>query len=291
MSSGTRPRAFLFAFIAMALFSAEAACARAIGPGLNLGQIGVMRALVQLLLLWVWLGWGFPRAIETARPGMHMTRGLLSVTGLAAYFYVFANMPMTTATVLVFAGVLFTTIGAQAILREAVGWRRWLATAVGFAGVLIVVRPAATALDWTLAIGLYLAANGAAINIATKGLTRTEPTQTIMVWISLTMLAAALPLAVLTFAPPTPRDALLMLSIAIMGTVGQYCSVTAYRLADVSAVAPVMYLRIVIAAAIGYLIFGETLDGLTVLGAAIVTGSALYITIREAKLARQREPI
>jgi drug/metabolite transporter (DMT)-like permease len=275
----------------MALFSIEAAFARAIGPDLNLGQIGTIRAVVQLLMLWAWLGRGFPQAIATARPGMHMTRGLLSVTGLAAYFYVFANMPMTTATVLVFAGVLFTTIGAQAILGEAVGWRRWAATAVGFAGVLVVVRPAATALDWTLAIGLYLAANGAAINIATKGLTKTEPTQTIMIWISLTMLVAALPLAVLTFTVPTPRDALLMLSIGVAGTLGQYASVTAYRLADVSAVAPIMYLRIVIAAAVGVLIFGETLDGLTILGATIVTASALYITIREAKLARQREPL
>lgn len=291
MSGGGRPRAFLFALLAMALFSIEAAFARAIGPDLNLGQIGTIRAVVQLLMLWAWLGRGFPQAIATARPGMHMTRGLLSVTGLAAYFYVFANMPMTTATVLVFAGVLFTTIGAQAILGEAVGWRRWAATAVGFAGVLVVVRPAATALDWTLAIGLYLAANGAAINIATKGLTKTEPTQTIMIWISLTMLVAALPLAVLTFTVPTPRDALLMLSIGVAGTLGQYASVTAYRLADVSAVAPIMYLRIVIAAAVGVLIFGETLDGLTILGATIVTASALYITIREAKLARQREPL
>ncbi len=291
MSAGTRPRAFLFALAAMALFSIEAAFARAIGPGIDLGQIGVFRAVVQLLFLWAWLGRGFPGAFSTERVGLHMTRGLLSVTGLAAYFYVFAHLPMATATVLVFAGVLVTTVGAQMVLREAVGWRRWAATLVGFAGVLIVVRPGATAFDWALAAGIYLAANGAAINIATKGLTRTEPTQTIMVWISVTMLASALPLAAFTSTVPTMREALLMLGIAAAGTIGQYASVSAYRLADVSAVAPVMYLRIVIAVGVGILVFGEAIDGLTLLGAAIVTGSALYITIREAKLARQREPL
>jgi drug/metabolite transporter (DMT)-like permease len=291
VTTGTGARAFLFAFAAVSLFSLEAAFARAIGPGIDLAQIGVIRALVQFGFLRIWLGSGVVNAFATSRPSMHLGRGLLSVTGLAAYFFVFANLPMATATVLSFAGVLVTTVAAQVILRESVGWRRWSATIVGFCGVLIVLRPGAVPFDWVVLVGLYMAANGAAINIATKGLTRTEPTQTIMAWISLTTIAVSLPVALLTFTVPTGSNLAFMIGIGVTGTLGQYASISAYRLADVSAIAPVLYVRIVLASAIGYLAFAETLEPLTVLGAAIVTASALYITIREAKLAREREAL
>ena len=291
MSAGTRPRAFLWAFAAVLMFSIEGAFARALGPGLDLGQIGVLRALAQLAFLRLWLGPALPRAFATERRSLHLTRGLLSATGLAAYFFVFANLPMATATVLVFAGVLVTTVAAPALLKETVGWRRWAAALVGFAGVLIVLRPGAQPFEWALVAGCYLAANGAALNIATKGLTRTEPTETIMAWIAVTLLVASLPLALLTFSWPDWTAFALMLGIALVGTLGQYASVSAYRLADVSAIAPVLYTRIVIATTLGWLVFGERVDALTILGAAVVTTSALYITLRESRLAREREPL
>jgi drug/metabolite transporter (DMT)-like permease len=138
--------------------------------------------------------------------------------------------------------------------------------------------------------GLFLAVNGAAINLATKGLTRTEPTPTIMLWIAATLLLVSLPFVLFAFRMPTVPTLLLMIGIGLVGTLGQYASVTAFRLADVSAVAPVLYTRIVIATFIGMLVFAEQPDFLTLVGAAIVTTSALYITIRESKLAKEREP-
>jgi drug/metabolite transporter (DMT)-like permease len=288
VSQGTRPQAFFFAFAAVSLFSLEAAFARAIGPGIDLAQVGVVRAVVQLAFLWLWLGGRLGTAFATQRARMHVGRGLLSVAGLAAYFFVFANMPMANATVLSFAGVLVTTVAAQLVLREAVGWRRWTATMVGFAGVLVVLRAGAAPIDGVLLAGIYMAANGAAINLATKGLTRTEPTQTIMAWISLTTLAVALPVAVATFALPTMRDLALMVGIGLAGTIGQFGVISAYRLADVSAIAPVLYMRIVVASAIGYVAFGETVDLPTIFGAAVVTASALYITRYEAGRAHGR---
>jgi drug/metabolite transporter (DMT)-like permease len=287
---GTGAKAFLFAFTAVSLFSLEAAFARAIGPGIDLAQIGVIRAVLQFAFLWAWLGSGFGDAFITNRASMHVTRGLLSVTGLAAYFFVFANLPMATATVISFAGVLVTTVAAQVILREQVGWARWSATIVGFAGVLIVLRPGAVPFDWVLLVGLYMAANGAAINLATKGLTRTERTPTIMIWISLMTILVSLPVAVVTFTQPTGLNLAYMIGIGVTGTLGQFASISAYRHADVSAIAPVLYFRIVIATAIGNLVFAETLHPLTILGAAVVTASALYITMSESRFARERAP-
>jgi drug/metabolite transporter (DMT)-like permease len=288
--TGGGPRAFLLAFAAVLLFSLEAAFARAIGPGIDLGMVGVVRALVQIAALRLWLGPRWTDSFATARPSLHLSRGFLSVTGLAAYFYVFANLPMATATTLAFTGVLATTLAAPVVLRERVGWRRWAAAIAGFAGVLVVLRPDVVPSGLVLFAGLFLAVNGAAINLATKGLTRTEPTPTIMLWIAATLLLVSLPFVLFAFRMPTVPTLLLMIGIGLVGTLGQYASVTAFRLADVSAVAPVLYTRIVIATFIGMLVFAEQPDLLTLVGAAIVTTSALYITIRESKLAKEREP-
>lgn len=287
MSTGLR--AFSLAFLAMLLFALEAAFAKAIGQRIDLAQIGVIRSVIQLAFLAALLKRGFAASFRTERPGMHLTRGLLSVTGLAAYFYIYAHLPMATATVLSFSGVLFTTMMAQTVLKEAVGWRRWSATIIGFCGILIVVRPGSQPLDFAVFIGIYFALNGAGINIATKGLTRTESTVTIMAWIAAITLIVALPISAFTFAMPSAYNFWLMVGIGVTGTIGQYASVTAYRLVDVSAIAPVLYFRIVIAAAIGYFVFSEVLDAATIIGSAIVTLSALYITIRESHLARGRE--
>jgi drug/metabolite transporter (DMT)-like permease len=90
-------------------------------------------------------------------------------------------MPLGAATVIFFTSVLFTTALAGPLLAERVGRRRWSATLVGFAGILLVVRPDAIPFDVVLFVAFLLALNAAAINLSTKGLTRTEGTVTIMI--------------------------------------------------------------------------------------------------------------
>jgi drug/metabolite transporter (DMT)-like permease len=285
---GMKPGATVFALFAVACFSIEAAIAKAIGPGIDLGTIGVMRGFVQFIFIAMVFKLSPLQSFRTDRPRMHIWRGFLTVTGMVAYFYAFASLPLAVATVILFTGVLFSTLAAQVFLREVVGWRRWSATLVGFAGVVIVARPGSIPLELPLLAALYIAMNAAAINVATKGLTKTEPTSTIMGWIGITMLLCSIPIMVLTYTPPTFASLGLMVAIVVTGTVGQYASITAYRLADVSSVTPIFYLRIVIAAVIGYVLFNETIDALTLVGGVLVTFSALYTTLREAKLARER---
>lgn len=286
--SRTDFRAYFFAFAAMSLFCCEAAFARLLGPAIDLGQLMVIRATMQLAFLTLWLRGDFGAMFATGRAWLHLTRGVLSVTGLAAYFYVFATMPMTTATVVMFAGVLVTVFAARFVLGEAVGWQRAVAALVGFAGVALVVRPEATTISLSLLAAVYLVVNTAGITLATKDLARSEPTHVIMAWIATTMLATALPFALIWPTWPTPEVFLYMLGIGLCGTIGQFASVTAIRMADVSALAPVNYMRIVLASAIGYWLFGELLDWWSLIGAGIVTASALFITLHETR--RSGEP-
>jgi drug/metabolite transporter (DMT)-like permease len=281
-------KAFLAAFAAVACFSAEAAFARAIGPGIDVGTIALLRGLSQIAFVVVVFRIGVAAALATDRPRMHVARGFLTVVGGVTYFLAFASLPLAVATVILFTGVMFTTLGAQAFLGEKVGWRRWSATIAGFVGVVIVARPGAIPLDFAFAMAILTAINAACINLATKGLTRTESTPTIMVWIGLVMLATAPAMLWFSWTWPTPAQAILMMGIAITGTLGQYSSIVALRNADISAVAPVLYVRIVVAVGLGWWLFGEAIDATTILGGAIVTLSALYITLREARLAKER---
>jgi drug/metabolite transporter (DMT)-like permease len=282
----TSLKAYALAAIAMTLFCVEAALARLIGPDIDVAQVIIVRSIIQLGFLMIWLRFDVKAIYRTDRLSLHLTRGMLNLTGLAAYYYVFATMPIATATVILFSGVLCTALAASVFLREDVGWRRWLATFGGFAGVLLVVRPEATPLNLSLLAGLYLAVNQAGTSLTTKGLTRTEPTHVIMAWIATIMFAAALPVALLWPSVPTSKTVLIAVCVGLFGTIGQLTSVVALRMADVSALAPIHYLRIVLASAIGYWFFAETIDLRTVIGASVVTFSALYITIHESRAAR-----
>lgn len=275
-------KAYGLAFLAMLLFTIEAALARTIGPSINAPQVGLVRSAIQVTFLVIWLRGSFRLAFRSARPLMHVTRGMLSAIGIVAYYYVFANLPLATATVIFFGSIVFTTMAAGPLLGEVVGWRRWAASLVGFAGIVVVARPTTIGLDWPVIVALLLAVNGAGISLATKGLTRTEPTATIMGFIALTTTAVNLPWAVATWSTPPAWVWGVTLVIGIAGTLGQWCSISSFRGADASGIAPVQYLRIVLSTAIGMAVFGETPDRATILGGLLVTGSALYITLHEA---------
>lgn len=280
-----RLKAYGFAFLAMIFFTLEATFARLIGPDINAPQVALVRCLVQFGFLALWMRGALHLAFRTTRLWQHVGRGILSAVGSVAYYYVFASLPLATATVVFFGSILFTTMAAGPLLGETVGWRRWSATLVGFAGILIVVRPTTVTFDLPMLVALLLAVNAAAITLATKGLTRTEPTEVIMGYIALTTIVVNLPWSVATWSMPTAWIWTLTLVIGVVGTLGQWASITSFQGADASGIAQVHYLRIVLAAIIGAWLFAETPDAATIVGAVLVTASALYLTIGETRAA------
>lgn len=277
---------YLLALGSVVLFTFEAALAKVIGPEINAAQVPALRCVLQLAFLGFLIKGRFRAVMRTDNIGGHVWRGLFSAFGALLYFYVFAHMPFGAATVIFFTSVLFTSALAGPILAERVGWRRWGATIIGFGGVLLVVRPEAIAFDFVLLLAFLLALDAAAINIATKGLTRTEGTLSIMLWISTISALTLVPLSLAAWTWPTPRVAGLMVAIALLGMVGQYLSISAYRHADASSLAPVLYLRIVIAGFLGWWIFGEVVDPLSATGALVITVTAIYITVEESRSRR-----
>lgn len=283
-------RAVLWALAAAFCFNLETVFVKLMGGAVPVSTIVLVRALGQVAFTLPALHGHGLSLLRTDRLGLHLLRGGLSLLSWAAYYLSFQYLDLASATVISFTSVMFVTALAGPVLGEIVRWRRWSATLLGFAGVVMVARPGAgdTAEAWVFASALLSAACGAGIVLSTKMLARSERTQTIMVYIGIVTTLGALPFAVPALAWPGWTQAGWLLAMAISGPAGMFLWITALRMADASALAPVSYTRLIFALAIGFLVFREIPHAWTLAGAAVIVLSALYITYREAKVAHAK---
>jgi drug/metabolite transporter (DMT)-like permease len=159
------------------------------------------------------------------------------------------------------------------VLREQVGWRRWAAALVGFAGVLIILKPGGGALNGYAVIATLSALLVCGSTIAIRMLAASESAATIMVYQSLILCAAYAVPATLAWEWPTGREWMLLLVIGLFGAVSQYLFTLAFRLGEAAALAPLEYTRLILAAAIGYAVFAEVPDLATVIGSLVIVGA------------------
>jgi drug/metabolite transporter (DMT)-like permease len=282
----TIQQAVLLAALAAFLFTAETVVVKAV-QGVPIATLVLVRALGQLCWTLPSLARHGAGLVRTRTLPMHLFRGALSVTSWFMYYVSFTGLPLATATVLAFSAVLFVVALAGPALGERVDRARWIATLVGFLGVLVVVRPGAVPLDWPVAAALGSAFVSALTVVTTKMLARSERTQTIMFYIGVVSVAVALPVAWPGLAWPGWGNAGLLLLAGILGPLAMHVWIASIRLADASLLAPVGYLRLIFAAGFGLALFAEVPEIWLLPGAALILGSALYITRREAALARQ----
>lgn len=273
--------------LAFALFTGKSIGTRMVGSEIPTAQLVLVRSVSQLALLAPFLIRAGPGVLRTAHFGLHGLRGTLTVAGLFAYFYSYAHLPLATAVSISFARNLFIVAFAAMVLGEIVRWRRWTATVIGFIGVVVVMRPGVDSLSPAYAVALCGAATGAAITLATRALATRESPLQIMAYIGLFTLVGSVVPGILSWQTPTAWQALWLAAIGLFGPAGQYVSIRAFRLGEASALAPIDYTRLIFAVTAGYLVFAELPDRMTVIGAAIIVGSTLYITLREARLARR----
>ncbi|MGG5818107.1 DMT family transporter [Falsiroseomonas sp. HW251] len=284
-------QAALLAVASAFMFNIETVVVKAI-EGVPLATIVFARALGQLL----WTAPAFIRdpigLVSTRQLGLNLLRGALSGVSWFMYFASFGRLSLAVATVLSFTSVLFVTALARPVLGETVRWRRWTATLVGFLGVVAIVRPWDAAggipLEWPVLAAIGSAFLGAGIVLTTKMLARSERTETIMFYIGLVTTAIAAPFALPQLAWPGWWNAGLLLLTGTAGPLAMVLWINALRLADASVIAPISYVRLVFAACFGIVLFDEMPDSWLGIGAALIVGSALYITQREAKVANRK---
>lgn len=255
-----------------------------------IGEVIFIRSLfVHLPVAWfVWREGGV-RCLKTRRPGAQALCCLFTVIATVLFVLSLSLLPLAEATAATFTSPIFVTALAFPLLGERAGWHRWLAVVIGFAGVLLMLRPTGAAVQWTILIPVCAAFSGALRDIITRWLTVDESTIAILFYSNLAITVLALFTLPFEWRLPTAGDIALFAVTGFLLGFAYYLWIQAFRFSEVTVVMPFKYIMVVWAAALGYLVWGDLPDRFVVVGAALVVASGLYILHRE-KLWRLRPP-
>lgn len=220
-------------------------------------------------------------ALPTTRPGLQLLRGAALLGSSLFFISGLRFLPMAEASATGFVSPLFVTALSIIFLGEKVGLRRWIATAVGLVGVIIILRPGTSAFHPAAFFPLVSALAWACTLIMTRMLSGRERAVTTMTCSSIAGLCIVSALVPFVWVAPTWRDILFGILVGLASTAGQWIVVLAFRYADASVLAPFSYTQLVWVSILGFLIFGELPDAWTIIGAAFIVASGLYTAHRE----------
>ncbi len=276
-------RGTLWLILAALLFSVMMTLVKILGSTFDSYQIAFFRVFPGMILTLPFLLRAGLSSFTTTKPLIHGLRVVAGGSGLAANFYAIVHLPLADATSISFSRGLFIVPLAILMLREAVGPRRIAATLVGFAGVIVILRPTGN-VELAAWVALYGALSVSVAIICVRILTRTDSSATLLFYSSVFQtLFLAIP-AFSGWVQPTWEQFGVLLTMGVVGVAAQGCFLRAYSIGEATALAPIDYTRLLFAAIAGFLVFGDVPDEWTAAGAAIIIGSTLYITRREAQL-------
>ena len=213
--------------------------------------------------------------------GLLWVRSALGCLAWGVYFFAVAALPLAALTTLMFTMPLFVALLAGPLLGETVGVRRALPIGLGFVGVLVMLRPGGGLFDAVALLGLLAALCYALMMLATRALSRTVSSATMVLHLALTLvLVSALSLP-WTWSTPSPAHLLLMLGVGGVVGVAQFSLAQAYRHGAAALVAPFDYARLLWASAFGYWLWGDAPGGSVLVGASFVIGSGLLLLADE----------
>jgi len=239
--------------------------------------------LVFFLALFSWRGFGF---VKTRNFGLHLQRNLVNFSGMWLWFAALGLMPMAKAIALHFTVPIWATILAIVILTERPGPRRLIATAIGFGGVLIILRPGMIPVGFAALMVLGSAILYAGVGIYSRVLGRTDDPATTTFYYQLMLSVFALGPALFVWVAPVWDDLPALLAVAAAGTIAPYCQIRAFKYAEASVVSPIDFLRLPVTASFAWVVFGESTEVWTWIGAAVIFGSTYYMTLVASRAAR-----
>jgi drug/metabolite transporter (DMT)-like permease len=256
------------------------ACAKVLAASLHGVEVawGYFVAMLGCLALMILARGIHPAAVlRTWRPALQAARACCLVMSLSCLFFSLRYLPLAEATTIGFTAPLFIVALSGPMLGERVGARRWLAVIAGMAGALLVARPGTGLLHWSAIVALVGAFFFAQFNIVTRKLGATEAPMTTLFY-TFSIGTALLSLAVPTvWRDPTPGEWVLFVGSGALGLFAHFAIFRSLALADASAVAPLNYVRLIWAVALGFAIFGDVPDALTLAGGAVIVASGLYV--------------
>ncbi|WP_373505915.1 DMT family transporter [Aestuariivirga sp.] len=226
---------------------------------------------------------GRPAIIISRHIGLQFIRGLMLLASTVLNFIALTYLQLAQTAAISFTIPLWVCALSVPLLGEHVGIRRWLAVVVGFIGVLIIMRPGTMSFHWAMFLSLGATFCGSIYNIATRKVGGRDRAETSLFYVGLFgTLFAVLPLP-WYWEMPQGIEWNLLLGMGLAGGVGHFLLIQAHRLAQASVLAPFIYTQIIWMILIGFIVFRDVPDMWTLIGAAIVVASGLFVFARERK--------
>ncbi|MDF2965478.1 MAG: putative S-adenosylmethionine uptake transporter [Rickettsiaceae bacterium] len=253
------------------------------GLRLPVYQVTFLRFLFSTLTLIPFIIYAGKDSLKSERPLIHILRGSLFFFGITIWTQGLVVAHIATATLVSFTIPLFTLVLAVFFLKEDIVWQRWVATILGFFGILIIIEPQAVDFNPWILVLILAALMFATLDIINKKYVIKETMLSMLFYSAVTTTMLALIPAIYCWISPTVEELLLFLLLGASANLILYFILKAFSIVDATAVAPYRYLELILSASFGYLLFNEVPKAATWLGAMIVIPATLFVTYSEKK--------
>jgi len=228
------------------------------------------RNILGLALLAPWLFRGGLPSLQTEVPHLHLLRGVAGLAAMYCFYYAIMHLPLAEAMVLLIGAPLYIPLIGLLWLKEPVPARVWLGVALGFGGVLVILRPGLEGISTPVAIALLGGFFAAIVQVTIRRLSGTEPTLRIVFYFAFTgAILSALPLT-WSWITPSPRHLVWLLAIAVFSTLGQVCLTLGLSMASVARLGIFSYFSVIFGAGFGWLLWQEPISTGTVAGSLLI---------------------
>jgi drug/metabolite transporter (DMT)-like permease len=282
--------AALLMVVSVSLFTISHGFVRSLSEHIHPLEIVFSTSLFSFAFYLPWLIRTRFRPLRTNNIRIHWIRALFNVSAVCGWYFALTMTPLADAVGLALTGPLVVTLGAVLFLGEAARARRWIALGIGVAGALLIIRPGFQSFSpgyWFVIFSITCTAGS---RLITKHLTQSETSAVIGAWLALLQVPIALVLAVFFWTWPTLTQLAMMIAIGLLVGGAHYTLTVAYKRAEIGALEPFNFVRLIIAALIGYFVFAENPDTWTWAGGAVIVFSTTYIAHREAVRRRENRP-
>lgn len=272
------------------LFTIMGISARYVSERIHPFEVVFFRLAVGLVLVLPLVASRGLRPFRTERFGLHLLRAVLHVVEMLIYFTGLVMIQYAQAQALTFTTPLFAALLAVLVLRERIRGRNVVALVIGFAGAMLVIRPGVVPVETGSLLILISALGWAGVILVVKRLTQTDSSVTITSWMVVLMSPMALVPALFVWVWPSWQEWILLVIAGLAGTLGQLAVTQAFRVAETTVVLPFDFAKLIWAALLAYLVFGEVPALWTWIGGTVIFAAGLHVALRERREQRAGDP-
>ena len=284
MIINTKSGPFYF-LISVILFSVMEILVKFLSSSYPIGELVFFRGFFGLLpIIFIMPKKKFFQNFKTKKIKLHIFRTITGCFALISIFFGLKYLPLADAISITFAAPIFATLFSIFFLKEIVGKKRWFAVLFGFLGILIILRPGTSLFSIYSIFPILFCVGFAASASLIRILSKTDKNYLISFYYTAGLTFVSLFLDPLSWKIPFFKDCLLLISIGIIGSLGNIIITEAYRKSEISLITPIKYLNLIFAIVLGYFLFNEVPEYSTLVGSIFIIVSTVIIFIRERKL-------